>query len=144
MIYTLYYTMLARGGRSRAEAHDLAQQEIARTLESGPPDFVRLKRLLTIGSTLGAIVGFAVFVIGLAAWLAFGSLVPLSIAFSIGTVPWALGAIQFLRWLILPVQARSWGEREEPMPWMFRPSWLDIVVGVAVAGAISLAALRSN
>lgn len=144
MIYTLYYTMLTRGGRSRAEAHDLAEQEIARTLDSSPPDLVRLKRLLTIGSTLGAILGFAVFVIGLVAWLVSGSLLPLSIAFSIGTVPWALGAIQFVRWLILRVRARTWGDREEPMPWMFRPSWLDIVVGVAVAGAITLAVVRSS
>lgn len=144
LIYTVYYTMLAGGGRSAGEAHELARQEIARSLDSSPPDFIRLKRLLTIGATLGAILGFAIFVIGLVVWVAGGSLAPLNIGLALGAFPWSVGAIQLVRRLVLPLQARTWAHREQPLPWVFRPSWIDVVVAAAATCAIAIAVIGSR
>jgi len=100
--------------------------------------------LLTIGATLGAIPGFAILAIGLVVWIAAGSLAPLNIGLALGAFPWSVGAIQLVRRLMLPLQARTWANRERPLPWIFRPSWMDIVAAAAATCAIAIAMIGSR
>lgn len=85
-------------------------------------------------------LGFAIFLIGLVVWIVAGSLAPLNIGLALGAFPWSVGAIQLARRLMLPLQARTWAHREQPLPWIFRPSWMDIVAAAAAACAIAIAA----
>lgn len=141
LIYALYYAWLFRRDCPRAEARDLAAQEVSRTLDASPPDFVRLKRLLTIGTNLGVIAGFAVFVTGLVARLISGSMVPLNIALVLGALPWSMGALQGIRLLFVPIQTRVWRGRGNPLPFMFRPSWIDVLVGAVLGCLLAFGAM---
>ncbi len=133
MIYIGLMALILQSGRSRNESRELATVEISRTLDARPPDFIRLKRLLQIGAILGVILGFGIFVIGVILRLIIGSMGPLNAAFALGAFPWAVGAVQWLRWLMVPIQERAWRGREAPLPWILRPTWLDLIVGLATS-----------
>lgn len=138
LIYTEYVALLTRAGRSRSESRRLAEQEIARTLEASPPDFVRLRRLLLIGTTLGSIAGFVLFLIGLVASIASGSDVFIDVAFSAASLVVCVGITQWLRFLLLPMQKKAWKDRDAPLPWLLQPSWLDLVIALFAAILITV------